>query len=61
MNYVGLWMAFVTELLVNPMMGISRFSDPRSHWLLMIALNLALFGVGGWLVRTRLIATTLRA
>ena len=61
MNYVGLWMAFVTELLVNPMLGISRLGDPRSHWPLMIALNLALFGVGGWLVRTRLIATTLRA
>lgn len=61
MNYVGLWMAFVTELLVNPMMGISRISDPRSLWPLMIALNLALFGAGGWLVRTRLNATTVRA
>ena len=61
MNYVGLWMAFVTELLVNPMLGVSRISDPRSHWPLMIALNLTLLGVGGWLVRTRLIATTVRA
>jgi uncharacterized membrane protein len=61
MNYVGLWMAFVTELPVNPMLGVSRISDPRSHWPMMIALNLALFGVGGWLVRPRLIATTVRA
>ena len=61
MNYVGLWMAFVTELLVNPMMGVSRMSDPRSHWPLMIALNLALFVAGGWLVRTRLTVTTVRA
>jgi uncharacterized membrane protein len=61
MNYVGLWMAFVTELLVNPLMGVSGFSDPRSHWPLMIALNLALFVAGGWLVRTRLTVTTVRA
>jgi uncharacterized membrane protein len=61
MNYVGLWMAFVTELLVNPMLGVSRISDPRSYWPMMIALNLVLFGIGGWLVRTRLIATTVRA
>ena len=61
MNYVGLWMAFVTELLVNPMLGVSRISDPRSHWPLMIALNLTLLGAGGWLVRTRLIAPTVRA
>ncbi|WP_158638000.1 DUF2306 domain-containing protein [Sphingomonas ginsenosidivorax] len=61
MNYVGLWMAFITELLVNPMLGVSRISDPRSHWPLMIALNLALFSAGGWLVRTRLTATTVRA
>ena len=61
MNYVGLWMAFVTELLVNPLLGVSRMSDPRSHWPLMIALNLALFVAGGWLVRTRLIAPTVRA
>lgn len=55
MNYVGLWMAFVTELLVNPMMGLSQLGDPRSHWPLMIALNIALFLAGGWLVRTRLV------
>jgi len=61
MNYVGLWMAFVTELLVNPMLGVSRIGDPRSPWPLMITLHLALFGVGGWLVRTRLIAPTVRA
>ena len=61
MNYVGLWMAFVTELLVNPMMGVSRMSDPRGHWPLMIALNLLLFVAGGWLVRTRLIAAEVRA
>jgi len=61
MNYVGLWMAFVTELLVNPLMGVSRMSDPRSHWPLMIALNLALFVAGGWLVRMRLTVTTVRA
>ena len=61
MSYVGVWMAFVTELLVNPMLGVSRISNPRSHWPLMITLNLALFGVGGWLVRTRLIAPTVRA
>jgi uncharacterized membrane protein len=61
MNYVGLWMAFVTELLVNPMMGVSRMGDPRGHWPLMIALNLLLFVAGGWLVRTRLIAAEVRA
>lgn len=54
MNYVGLWMAFVTEVLVNPMMGVSRLGDPRSHWPLMIAMNVALFLIGRWLVTTRL-------
>ena len=61
MNYVGLWMVFVTELLVNPMMGVSRMGDPCSHWPLMIALNLLLFVAGGWLVRTRLIAAQVQA
>lgn len=46
MNYVGVWMAFVTELLVNPMLGVSRLGDLRGHWPLMIALNVALF-LGG--------------
>lgn len=55
MNYVGLWMAFVTELLLNPMMGLSELGDPRSHWPLMIVLNVAMFAAGGWLVRTRLV------
>ena len=61
MNYVGLWMAFVTELLVNPMMGLSQLGDPRSHWPLMIALNIALFVAGGWLVRTRLVTAEVTA
>jgi uncharacterized membrane protein len=57
MNYVGLWMAFVTELLVKPMMGLSGWGDPRSHWPLMIALNIALFLIGRRLVSTRLITS----
>ena len=48
-----LW--FVTELLVTPMMGLSQLGAPRSHWPPMIALNIALFLAGGWLVRTRLV------
>lgn len=52
MNYVGLWMAFVTELLVNPMMGLSRLGNPRGHWPLMIVLNVALFLAGRHLVQT---------
>ena len=48
-----LW--FVTELLYNPMMGLSQLGDPRSHWPRMIALNIALFLAGGWLVRIRLV------
>ncbi len=54
MNYVGLWMAFITELLVNPMLGVSGLGDPRGHWPLMIAMNVALFLAGRWLVVTRL-------
>lgn len=61
MNYVGLWMAFVTELLINPMMGMSRLGDPKGHWPLMIVLNIGLFLVGGWLVRTRLVRTGAQA
>lgn len=61
MSYVGVWRAFVTELLVNPLMGVSRMSNPRSHWPLMIALYLSLFVAGGWLVLTRLTVTTVRA
>jgi len=57
MNYVGLWMAFVTELLVNPMMGLSGLGDPRSHWPLMIAMNAALFMIGRRLVSARLITS----
>lgn len=54
MNYVGLWMAFITELLVNPMMGLSRLGDPKAHWPLMIALNITLFLVGSRLANTRI-------
>lgn len=61
MNYVGLWIAFVTELLVNPMMGVSRIADPRSHWPLMIVLNVSLFVAGAWLVRTRTSQPLVRA
>ncbi len=61
MNYVGLWMAFLTELLVNPMLGLSRLGDPRSHWPLMVALNVALFLAGRRLVSTRLITPGARA
>ncbi|WP_156348662.1 hypothetical protein [Sphingomonas sp. Leaf23] len=50
-------MAFATELLVNPMMGLSSLGNPASHWPLMVALNVALFLIGGWLVRTRLVQT----
>jgi hypothetical protein len=37
------------------MMGLSELGDPRSHWPLMIVLNVAMFAAGGWLVRTRLV------
>jgi len=57
MNYVGLWMAFVTELLVNPMMGLSGLGDPRSHWPLMVALNIGLFLIGRRLITKRLITS----
>jgi len=53
MNYVGLWMAFITEILVNPMMGLSQLGDPKAHWPLMIALNITLFLVGSRLVTAR--------
>lgn len=53
-SWLGLFMAGVSQALVNPRFGIAPALGPVAFWSLFAALNLALYGAGSWWIFRRL-------
>jgi len=54
-SWLGLFMAGVSQGLVNPRFGLSPLLPEWQYWLLFGALNLVLYAAGSWWIFTRLV------
>lgn len=53
-SYLGLVMALVSELLVNPNLGFSSVATPQQFWTSMAVVNIVLYAVGSILIFKKL-------
>lgn len=60
-SWLGLFMAFVSQLLVNPRFGISTLTPGAEFWTLFAAINLALYAAGSWFIFRRLVPSLQQA
>jgi uncharacterized membrane protein len=55
-SWLGLFMAAVSQLLVNPRFGISELTPGLPFWALFAAINAILYAAGSWWIFRRLAA-----
>ncbi len=53
-SWLGLFMAFVSQLLVNPRFGIAEFTMGWRYWATFAAVNIVIYAIGSWWIFTRL-------
>lgn len=53
-SWLGLFMAGVSQFLINPRFGISPVMEPLAFWGLFAAINLLLYAAGSWWIFARL-------
>ena len=53
-SYLGLVMAFASEVLVNRDLGMTWVSNWAEFWGAMAVINISLYAAGSWLILTRL-------
>lgn len=49
-SYLGLVMAGISQIAVNPRFGVVGAMSPLAFWSLFTAINLAMYAVGSWLI-----------
>jgi uncharacterized membrane protein len=54
-SWLGLFMAGVSQFLVNPRFGISPGMEPLQFWGVFAAINIALYAAGSWWIFARLV------
>jgi hypothetical protein len=54
-SWLGLFMAGVSQGLVNPRFGLSSIMTSWEYWITFFALNAVIYGVGSWWIFTRLV------
>lgn len=55
-SWLGLFMAAVSQLLVNPRFGLSNFALGLAYWSVFAGINIAIYAVGSWWIFRRLLA-----
>ena len=53
-SWLGLFMAAVSQVLVNPRFGISDFAIGWRYWATFAAINSVIYAIGWWWIFTRL-------
>ncbi len=53
-GYLGLWMAFVSELLTNRRFGLDYIRTEQQFWIYVAAINAAMLAVGWWYIDRKL-------
>jgi uncharacterized membrane protein len=53
-SWLGLFMAGVSQVMVNPRFGIAPGMEPLAFWGVFAAVNIALYAAGSWWIFTRL-------
>lgn len=53
-SYLGLWMAFVSELLTNRRFGLDYIRTEQQFWIVVAAANAAMLGAGWWWIDRKL-------
>ncbi len=53
-SWLGLFMAGVSQMLVNPRFGIAPGMGPLAFWGMFAVINIALYAAGSWWIFTRL-------
>ena len=53
-SWLGLFMAGVSQMMVNPRFGVAPGMEPLAFWGMFAAINIALYAAGSWWIFTRL-------
>jgi len=54
-SWLGLFMAFVSQMLVNPRFGINDFAFGWTYWAVFALINLLIYAAGSWWIFKRLV------
>ncbi len=54
-SWLGLFMAGVSQVLVNPRFGIAEFTSGWTYWTLFGAINVVIYAAGSWWIYRRLV------
>lgn len=59
-SWLGLFMAGVSQGLVNPRFGLSELMPGWQYWTVFFGLNAVIYGAGSWWIFTRLVGPPVR-
>jgi hypothetical protein len=54
-SWLGLFMAGVSQYLVNPRFGLAEFTSGWTYWSLFAAINIVIYATGSWWIFRRLV------
>jgi uncharacterized membrane protein len=59
-SWLGLFMAGVSQVLVNPRFGVADYMSGWAYWSLFAAINIAIYSAGSWWIFRRLVGPQVR-
>lgn len=59
-SWLGLFMAGVSQYLVNPRFGLAEFTSGWTYWGIFAAINIVIYAVGSWWIFRRLVGPPVR-
>ena len=54
-SWLGLFMAGVSQALVNPRFGLAEFTSGWTYWTMFAAINIVIYAAGSWWIFRRLV------
>ena len=59
-SWLGLFMAGVSQVLVNPRFGLAEYTSGWTYWSLFAAINILIYAAGNWWIFRRLVGPPVR-